>query len=82
MGALSVVSKACQAVPPAGTQILKLTGLAGAWLLDWFATFRMATVFFLAPPSPAVLSKAGFIDEPKGANCWLGSFSHGVHGRR
>lgn len=47
------------------------SGLAGAWLLTRFATFRLATVFVLSPPSPSVLASAGFLDEPKGANCWL-----------
>ena len=47
------------------------TGLAGAWLLTRFATFRLVTVFVHAPLPPTVLAKAGFLEEPRGANCWV-----------
>ncbi len=65
-----LIDRLNDALAPSGEQYA-FTGLAGAWLLTRFATFRMATVFVLAPPSPTVLSKARFLDEPKGANCWL-----------
>jgi len=47
------------------------TGLAGAWLLTRFATFRLVTVFVHAPLPPTVLTRAGFLEEPRGANCWI-----------
>lgn len=56
----------------AGTQTpYAFTGLAGAWLLTRFATFRLVTVFVHAPLPPTVLAQAGFLEEPRGANCWV-----------
>lgn len=47
------------------------TGLAGAWLLTEFATFRLATFFVLEEPKAAVLKQIGFRPEVRGANVWL-----------
>jgi hypothetical protein len=65
-----LIDRMNDALAPSGNQYA-FTGLAGAWLLTGFATFRVTTVFVLSPPSPAVLTRAGFLDEPKGANCWV-----------
>ena len=48
-----------------------MTGLAGAWLLTKFASFRIATTFLTEPPSKRLLSDLGFREEPRGANTWL-----------
>ena len=47
------------------------TGLAGAWLLTHFASFRLVTVYLKDKPSPEVLTKLGFREEDNGANVWL-----------
>ncbi len=47
------------------------TGLAAAWQLTHFATFRIATFFVAEPPSKALREKLGFREEPRGANLWL-----------
>ncbi len=47
------------------------TGLAAAWALTGFAAFRLVTLYLPAPPSPELLGKLGFHDEPRGANLWL-----------
>lgn len=48
-----------------------MTGLAGAWLLSKFASFRITTTFFREAPSKALLAELGFREEPSGANTWL-----------
>lgn len=48
-----------------------MTGLAGAWLLTKFASFRITTTFLPEPPSKALLADLGFREEPSGANTWL-----------
>ena len=47
------------------------TGLAGAWLIEPLATFRLVTVY--VPPwlPESALTDLGFRDEPRGANVWL-----------
>ena len=47
------------------------TGLAGAWLLEPFATFRLVTVYVPTLPSAELLEKLRFNEEPKGSNIWL-----------
>jgi hypothetical protein len=47
------------------------TGLAAAWQLTHFATFRIATFFVAEPPSKVLREKLGFREEPRGANLWL-----------
>jgi hypothetical protein len=47
------------------------TGLAGAWLLNQFAGFRLV-VFYVGQMPPAEASRAmGFHEEQKGENVWL-----------
>jgi len=48
-----------------------ITGLAGAWMLDPFAGFRLAVVYVGQMPSPAILQQIGFHDEARGENVWL-----------
>ncbi|MEQ1903870.1 MAG: MarR family transcriptional regulator [Pirellulaceae bacterium] len=45
------------------------TGLAGAWLLDRFAGFRLVTIYVTDLPS--TLDKLGFREEQRGENVWL-----------
>lgn len=45
------------------------TGLAGAWLLNHFAGFRLVTIFVEEMPSD--LGKQGFREESRGENVWL-----------
>ena len=47
------------------------TGLAGAWLLTHFASFRLATFYVSHQPSQELLATLGFREEEKGANTWL-----------
>jgi hypothetical protein len=47
------------------------TGLAGAWLLTHFASFRLATFYVSHHPSQDHLATLGFREEEKGANTWL-----------
>jgi hypothetical protein len=47
------------------------TGLAGAWALTRFATFRITTVYLPDDPSRALLERLGFLEDPRGANLWL-----------
>jgi hypothetical protein len=47
------------------------TGLAAAWQLTEFASFRLVSFFVAAAPSEAVLKAVGFREESKGANVWL-----------
>lgn len=50
---------------------METVGLAGAWLLTKFASFRVATIFLAEPPSKRLLCDLGFREEPRGANTWL-----------
>jgi hypothetical protein len=45
--------------------------IAAAWTLTHFAVFRIATVCLLADPSPALLERLGFREDPCGANLRL-----------
>ncbi len=47
------------------------TGLAGAWLLDSFAGFRLVTLYVAEGVPEATLKEIGFRAEPSGANLWL-----------
>lgn len=47
------------------------TGLAGAWLLTQFASFRIATVLVETSLSDAILSAMEFRADPRGANLWI-----------
>ncbi len=47
------------------------TGLAGAWALTRFATFRIVTLYLPVDPSPAFLERLGCREDPRGANLWL-----------
>jgi hypothetical protein len=47
------------------------TGLAAAWLMTRFAGFRIATVYLLEPPKPALLERLAFRETDSGANVWL-----------
>ena len=47
------------------------TGLAGAWFLDHFASFRIATFYLKAAPSADFLQQLSFKEGEKGANVWL-----------
>ena len=47
------------------------TGLAGAWLLTQFASFRTVTMYVEHAPSPESLREIGFSEQAKGGNVWL-----------
>jgi hypothetical protein len=47
------------------------TGLAGAWLLAPFATFRTTTLYVAENPDADLLAKVGFRESDRGANVWL-----------
>lgn len=47
------------------------TGLAGAWLIDHFAGFRITTVYIEDLLEDELLDSVGFRPEPRGANVWL-----------
>jgi hypothetical protein len=47
------------------------TGLAAAWQLTHFATFRIASFFVAETPPKALREKLGFREEARGANLWL-----------
>jgi hypothetical protein len=47
------------------------TGLAAAWLLDHFASFRIVTIYVPEEPSQDVLDRLSFHEDSRGANCWL-----------
>ena len=48
-----------------------VTGLSAAWALTRFAAFRIATVYLPADPSPLLLDRLGWREDPRGANLWL-----------
>ena len=47
------------------------TGLAGAWLLNRFAGFRLAVFYVSQMPSEAEQQEIGFREEARGENVWL-----------
>ena len=47
------------------------TGLAGAWLLNQFAGFRLVVFFVSQMPSAEARQTMGFHEEQKGENVWL-----------
>jgi len=47
------------------------TGLAGAWLLTHFASFRLVTLYVDREPPQELLTKLGFRHGDRGANTWL-----------
>lgn len=47
------------------------TGLAAAWLLTHFATFRIATFFVETEPTAELKKKLGFREDSRGANLWF-----------
>ncbi|MEO5367649.1 MAG: type IV toxin-antitoxin system AbiEi family antitoxin [Magnetococcus sp. WYHC-3] len=47
------------------------TGLAGAWLLNHFAGFRIVTCYVAWLPPADILHKMGFHEESRGENVWL-----------
>ncbi len=48
-----------------------MTGLAGAWLYDQFAAFRVLSLYVEKMPNEAVLHNIGFKADDKAANVWL-----------
>ncbi len=48
-----------------------ITGLAGAWLINQFANFRLATVYLEDPPRISLYDQLGFREGDRGANTWL-----------
>lgn len=47
------------------------TGLAAAWQLSRFATFRLATVYLPGGVAPELAKALGFRESERGANAWL-----------
>jgi hypothetical protein len=47
------------------------TGLAAAWAFTRFAAFQLTTIYLADDPSPALIHRLGFREEPRGANLWL-----------
>ena len=47
------------------------TGLAGAWLLSHFASFRIVTFYVTSRPSHEFLQKLRFKQQDRGGNVWL-----------
>lgn len=47
------------------------TGLAAAWMLTRFATFRLGTFYVSEEPPENLLKEVGFRREERGANIWL-----------
>lgn len=47
------------------------TGLAGAWLLTHFASFRIVTFYLMSRPSHEFLQKLRFKQQDRGGNVWL-----------
>lgn len=47
------------------------TGLAAAWLIEPFATYRLVTIYTPVWPTEDLMKSLGFLDEPRGANLWL-----------
>lgn len=47
------------------------TGLAGAWLINQFAGFRLVVFYVGQMPSTVALNEMGFHEEQRGENVWL-----------
>lgn len=47
------------------------TCLAGAWLIDHFAGFRIVTLYLNRDPSTELLDRLQFREEDRGSNVWL-----------
>lgn len=47
------------------------TGLAGAWLINRFAGFRLVTLYLAEAPDSGLLERLGFREDERGANTWL-----------
>jgi hypothetical protein len=47
------------------------TGLAGAWMWEPFAAFRMVTLYLPAWPEKELLAEIGFHEGARGSNTWL-----------
>ena len=48
-----------------------VTGLAAAWQISRFASFRLSTIYIEEEPSENLLQSIGFRQEPRGSNTWL-----------
>lgn len=69
--ALERIARTFSGAPHDATASYAASGLAGAWLHDAFASFRLVTVFVRSMPSEEASSEMGFLDETRGANVWL-----------
>lgn len=47
------------------------TGLAAAWQMDHFASFRTATFYVAEPPSAGLMELLRFRADPRGSNTWI-----------
>jgi DNA-binding MarR family transcriptional regulator len=47
------------------------TGLAGAWLINQFAGFRLVVLYLANLPSAQIRQEIGFPEEERGENVWL-----------
>jgi len=47
------------------------TGLAAAWQMNHFASFRIATFFLHSEPTATLKEKLGYREDTRGANLWL-----------
>jgi hypothetical protein len=47
------------------------TGLAAAWSLTHFASFRLVTLYLPSSSLPGLRDRLGFRDDPRGSNLWL-----------
>jgi hypothetical protein len=47
------------------------TGLAAAWAMTRFASFRIATVYLRTDPSSELMERLGFREDERGANLWM-----------
>jgi hypothetical protein len=52
-------------------QTYAATGLAAAWLLNRFASFRIVTIYLASAPEAPLLELLGFREAETGANTWL-----------
>jgi hypothetical protein len=48
-----------------------MTGLAAAWQLTHFASFRIVSVYLRESPSKDLIQLSGFKEQPRGGNVWL-----------
>jgi hypothetical protein len=65
-----LLRKVSQRLQGAG-EAFAVTGLAGAWLLDHHAGFRITTFYVENPLGEGLLGDIGFRAEPRGANTWI-----------